>query len=116
MEDIRASKEYKALERALMKRLKAKLASPYAGGKAKPDAVIRDLVQRYMNAWSIARQAQMDIDQSGSFCLDDRERRYANPSVKILADAEGLMSRLLRDMEIKTEDLAAAMEDDDDEL
>lgn len=116
MEDIRQSKEYKALERALMKRLKDKLDSPSASGKAKPDAVIKDLVQRYMNAWAIAMQAQQDIELCGSFCLDDRARRYANPSVKILSDAEGLMSRLLRDMEIKTEDLAAAMEEDDDEL
>lgn len=116
MEEIQESREYKTLERALMKRLRDKLASPYSSGKAKPDAVIKDLVKRYMNAWAIAAQAQKDIELCGSFCLDDRGRRYANPSVKILADAEGLMSRLLRDMEIKTEDLAASMEDDDDEL
>lgn len=114
MEKIRESKEYKGLERALMKRLRDKLASPYAGGRAKPDAVIKDLVRRYMNAWAIAAKAQQDIEENGSFCLDDRQRRYANPSVKILADAEALMSRLLRDMEIKTEDLAAAMDDDDE--
>lgn len=115
MEEIRESREYKALERALMKRLRDKLNGPYSSG-VKPDAVIKDLVRRYMNAWAIAAQAQRDIELCGSFCLDDRGRRYGNPSVKVLADAEALMSRLLRDMEIKTEDLAAAMEEDDDEL
>lgn len=116
MEEIRASKEYKALERALMSRLKAKLPDQGGDGKkkAKPDAVIKDLVTRYMNAWAIAKVAQQDIEVYGHYCTDDRGRRYANPSVKSLADAEGLMSRLLRDMEIKTEDLAATLEEDDD--
>lgn len=116
MESIRESKEYKALERALMKRLKAKLVDPFGKIKTKPDAVIRDLVQRYMNAWVIASNAQNDIEANGNFCLDDRGRRYANPCVRSLADAEVLMSRLLRDMEIKTKDLAAETEEDNDEL
>lgn len=115
MEEIRESREYKALKQALMKRLKNKL-DPDGTKSVKPDAVIKDLVRRYMNAWAISKISQRDIEQTGHFCLDDRGRRYGNPSVKSLADAEGLMSRLLRDMEIKTEDLAAAMEEDDEDL
>lgn len=116
MEEIRESPEYKALERALLKRLREKLKGANSGGKKKvnPDAVIKDLVTRYMNAWAIAKAAQQDIEIYGHYCTDDRGRRYGNPSVKSLADAEGLMSRLLRDMEIKTEDLAAVLEEDDE--
>lgn len=113
MENIRETKEYKALEKALMKRLKAKLDP---NGKVKPDAVIKDLVRRYMNAWAIAQDAQKDIELNGHYCMDDRERKYGNPAMKSLLDAERLMSQLLKDMDVKTEDLATAMEDDDDEL
>lgn len=121
MEEIRNSKEYKTLERALLKRLKDKLnpnGKPDQEGrkKAKPDAVIKDLVQRYMNAWTIAQDAQRDIEIYGHYCTDDRGRRYSNPALKSLSDAERLMSQLLKDMEIKTEDLAASMEEDDDDL
>lgn len=113
--DIRRSKEYKAVERALMKRLRAKL-DPNGEKKVKPDAVVKDLVRRYMDAWAMAEDARLDILNYGHYCLDDRERRYNNPSVKTLSDAEALMERLQRSMDIKTEDLAAAMEEDDDEL
>lgn len=112
---IRESKEYKALERALLKRLKDKL-SPDGKGKTKPDAVCKDLVRRYMDAWALAEDARQDIALSGHYCTDDRGRRYNNPSVKTLSDAEALMERLQRAMDIKTEDLAASMEDDEDEL
>lgn len=115
MENIRESKEYKGLERALMKRLKAKL-SPDGKGKAKPDAVCKDLVRRYMDAWALAEEARQDIAIYGHYCTDDRARRYNNPSVKTLSDAESLMERLQRSMDIKTEDLAATMEEDEDEL
>lgn len=115
MENIRESKEYRTLERALMKRLKAKL-SPEGKGKAKPDAVCKDLVRRYMDAWALAEDARQDILACGHYCNDDRGRRYNNPSVKTLSDAEALMERLQRSMDIKTEDLASAMEEDEDEL
>lgn len=107
MEYIQERKEFKQLERALIRRLKA---------KAKPDAVVKDLVRRYMDAWVRAEKARIDIDLKGDFCTDDRGRRYDNPSVRSLEKWEGLMSRLQKDMDIKTEDLAAAMEDEDDEL
>lgn len=107
MEKIRESKEYKQLERALMRRLKA---------KAKPDALVKDLVRRYMDAWAMAEDARLDISVYGHYCTDDRGRRYNNPSVKTLSDAEGLMERLQRLMDVKTDDLAAALEDEDDEL
>lgn len=113
MNGILESKEYKALEKALMKRLRYKLDP---NGKTKPDAVIKDLVRRYMDAWSMAEDARSDIRNNGHFCVDDRKRRYNNPSVKTLSDAEALMERLQRIMDIKTEDLASAMEEDEDEL
>lgn len=115
MEDIRESKEYKGLERALMKRLKAKL-DPNGEKKVKPDAVVKDLVRRYMDAWVLAEDARQDIAAYGHYCTDERSRRYNNPSVKTLSDAEALMERLQRSMDIKTEDLAAAMDEDDDAL
>lgn len=115
MEKIRESKEFKTLERALVKRLKAKLAPDGRAG-AKPDAVCKDLVRRYMDAWALAEDARRDIGVYGHYCTDDRGRRYNNPSVKTLSDAEALMERLQRSMDIKTEDLAAAMEIEDDEL
>lgn len=115
MEEIRARKEFKALERALLKRLKTKLAPDGKTG-AKPDAVCKDLVRRYMDAWALAEDARNDISVYGHYCTDDRGRRYNNPSVKTLSDAEALMERLQRSMDIKTEDLAAAMETEDDEL
>lgn len=107
MEEIRDSREYKQLERALMRRLKA---------KAKPDALVKDLVRRYMDAWSMAEDARKDIATYGHYCTDERGRRYNNPSVKTFSDAEGLMERLQRLMDVKTDDLAAALEDEDDEL
>lgn len=115
MENIRESKEYKAVEKALLKRLKAKL-DPRGEKKAKPDAVVKDLVRRYMDAWALAEDARLDIKNYGHYCSDDRGRRYNNPSVKTLSDAETLMERLQRSMDIKTEDLAAAMDEEDDEL
>lgn len=115
MENIRESREFKQLERALMRRLKDKL-NPAAAGKGKPDAVCKDLVRRYMDAWVLAEDARKDIQAYGHYCTDDRGRRYNNPSVKTLSDAEGLMERLQRIMDVKTDDLAAAMEDEDDEL
>lgn len=114
-ENAGKSKEYKAMERALLKRLKAKL-DPEGTGKVKPDAVCKDLVRRYMDAWTLAEDARQDIAVYGHYCTDDRGRRYNNPSVKTLSDAEALMERLQRSMDIKTEDLAAAMEEDEDEL
>lgn len=115
MEEIRNSKEYKTLERALIKRLKAKL-DPSGEKKVKPDAVCKDLVRRYMDAWAIAEDARRDISVYSHYCTDDRQRRYNNPSMKTLSDAEALMERLQRSMDIKTEDLAAAMDEDEDEL
>lgn len=115
MENIRESKEFKQLERALVKRLRGKL-DPDGSRKVRPDAVVKDLVRRYMDAWVRAENARRDIDLKGDFCTDDRDRRYDNPSVRALEKWEGLMSRLQKDMDIKTEDLAAAMEDEDDEL
>lgn len=116
MGEIRESKEYKTLEKALTKRMKDKLGPARLGKKVKPDTLVKDLVRRYMSAWELAELSRQDIDASGHYCIDDRGRRYNNPSVKSLQDAEAMMSRLLRDMEIKTEDLAAALEDEDDEL
>lgn len=113
MEDIRKSREFKAVERALLRRLKAKLG---AGGQVKIDAVCKDLVRRYMDAWVMAENARWDIAAYGQYCTDDRGRRYGNPSVKSLGDAEALMDRLQKAMDIKTEDLAAAAEEEDDEL
>lgn len=113
MESIRESKEYKAVRRALLKRLAAKLDP---SGGVKPDAVCKDLVRRYMDAWVLAEDSRLDIKNYGHYCTDDRGRRYNNPSVKTLSDAEALMDRLQRSMDIKTEDLAAAIEDEDDEL
>lgn len=107
MENIRESKEYKQLERALMRRMKE---------KARPDAVVKDLVRRYMDAWVRAEKARLDVDREGDFCFDDRARRYDNPSVRALEKWEGLMRNLQKDMDIKIEDLAAAREDEDDEL
>lgn len=115
MEEIRDSKAYKQMEKALLKRLKGKL-DPDGSRKVKPDAVCRDLVRRYMDAWVMAEDARRDIISCGHYCTDDRGRRYNNPSVKTLSDAEALMERLQRSMDIKTEDLAAAMEDEADEL
>lgn len=115
MENIRDSKEYKHLERALMKRLRGKL-DPDGSRKVRPDAVVKDLVRRYMDAWVLAEDSRKDIQVSGHYCTDDRGRRYNNPSVKTLSDAEALMERLQRNMDVKTDDLAAAMEDEDDEL
>lgn len=111
MEEIRNSKEFKAVERALIRRLKTKL-----GKDVKLDAVCRDLVRRYMDAWVMAETARRDIAVSGQYCKDDRGRRYGNPSVKSLGDAEALMDRLQKAMDIKTEDLAAAAAEEDDEL
>lgn len=115
MKDIRESKEFKAMQRALMKRLVAKL-DPDGLKKVRPDAVCKDLVRRYMDAWVLAEDARLDILNYGHYCTDDRGRRYNNPSVKTLGDAETLMERLQRSMDIKTEDLAAALEEDGDEL
>lgn len=115
MENIRDSKDYKQVKRALMNRLRGKL-DPDGSRKVKPDAVVNDLVRRYMDAWALAEDAREDIKTYGHYCTDDRGRRYNNPSVKTLGDAEALMDRLQRIMDIKTEDLAAAMEDEDDEL
>ena len=111
MEDIRGSKAYKAVERALIRRLKNKLN---LAGQVKLDAVCRDLVRRYMDAWVMAENARKDIEIYGQYCTDDRGRRYGNPSVKSLGDAEALMDRLQKAMDIKTEDLAAAAEEDDE--
>lgn len=115
MEGIRESKEYKQLERALIKRLKGKL-DPEGNRRVKPDAVCKDMVRRYLDAWMLAEDARRDIDVYGHYCTDDRGRRYSNPSLKTLSDAEGLMERLQRSMDIKTEDLAASLEEDGDEL
>lgn len=115
MENIRESKEYKQLERALMKRLKGKL-DPDGSRKVKPDAVCKDLVRRYLDAWVLAEDARRDILSAGHYCTDDRGRRYNNPSVKTMSDAEALMERLQRLMDVKTDDLASALEDEDDEL
>lgn len=115
MEEIRDGKEYKKLEKALLKRLRDKL-DPEGTGKTKPDTVCKDLVRRYMDAWALAEDARNDISVYGHYCTDDRGRRYNNPSMKTLSDAEGLMERLQRSMDIKTEDLAAVLEGEDDEL
>lgn len=115
MENIRESKEYKQLERALLKRLKGKLDLD-GSRKVRPDAVCKDLVRRYLDAWVLAEDARKDILAYGHYCTDDRGRRYNNPSVKTLSDAEGLMERLQRLMDVKTDDLASALEDEDDEL
>ena len=112
MEDIRKSKEFKAVQRALMKRLGAKL-DPDGSKKVRADAVCKDLVRRYMDAWALAEDARLDILNCGHYCIDDRCRRYNNPSVKTLGDAEALMERLQWSMDIKTEDLAATLEDGD---
>lgn len=113
MEEIKSSKEYKKLERALIRRLKEKLDP---NRKVALDAVCMDLVRRYMDAWVLAENARQDIAIYGHYCTDDRERRYNNPSMKTLSDAEALMERLQRSMDIKTEDLAAVREDEDNEL
>lgn len=113
MESIKESKDHKKLEKALIKRLRNKLDPK---GKTRPDAVIEDLVRRYMYAWELAEDARSDIRNNGHFCVDDRKRRYNNPSIKTLSDAEALMERLQRIMDIKTEDLASTMEEDEDEL
>lgn len=100
-----------------MKRLKEKLSpGPYGGRTIKPDAVCKDLVRRYMDAWALAEDARRDILNYGHYCTDDRGRRYNNPSVKTLSDAEALMERLQRSMDIRTEDLFADMEESEDEL
>lgn len=113
MEKIKSSKEYKKLERALVRRLKEKLDP---NRKVALDAVCMDLVRRYMDAWVLAENSRQDIAIYGHYCTDDRGRRYNNPSMKTLSDAETLMERLQRSMDIKTEDLAAVREDEDNEL
>lgn len=113
MEDVRESKEFKAMERALLKRLKVKL-DPSGEKKVKPDFVVKDFVRRYMDAWAMAEDARKDIAVYGQYCLDDRGRRYGNPSMKSLRDAESLMESLQKSMDIKTEDLAATMGEDDE--
>lgn len=104
MEDIRESKEYKKLERALKKNLKER------GRVSLGD---KELLQEYMDCWANRRRLQDDIDRRGVLVPDSRGGETENRSMSLRIQASRQMLALWDKLGFKAEDMAV---DEDDEL
>lgn len=97
MDDIRESKEYKKLERALKKNLK---------DRGRVSLGDKELLQEYMDCWANRRRLQEDIDRRGVLVPDSRGGETENRSMSLRIQASRQMLSLWDKLGFKAEDLA----------
>lgn len=103
MENIRESKEYKRLDRALKKSLKDRgLTAP----------MYRDKAEEYMDFWARRQELKADIARRGLTVTDDRGRQSENRSVSLEIQVSRQMLTLWNALGFKAEDLSVGDDDD----
>lgn len=103
----RNSKEFKALEAAMLAALKT---------RGLDNALYQDKVSEYMDLWVLMRELQRDIEERGLVVYDDRNRMSENRSVSLKVQVSRQMLALFTAMGFKPEDLKGAGGEDDDDL
>jgi len=104
VENIRESKEYKKLERALKKSLK---------DRGLTALTYRDKAEEYLDFWVRRQELKADIASRGLTVVDDRGRQSENRSVSLEIQVSRQMLALWNALGFKAEDLSR---EDDDEL
>lgn len=102
-ENIRKSKEYKKLDRALRKSLKDRgLTAP----------MYQDKAQEYMDFWARRQELKADIAARGLTVTDDRGRQSENRSVSLEIQVSRQMLTLWNALGFKAEDISGVDDDD----